>query len=131
MGHRVALIALATAIFCAALGCGGSRGPSPSGGHTYVFVPLAAGKGFYVTLVSPAAVPTNALRNKGDKVVAQAKGPQDCSITKRIQGGQGKAAYLNGKTVTVKVNGSNPVTQGLCEELTKGRTFKPSIIRWG
>jgi hypothetical protein len=127
MGHRVALIALATAMVSAVLGCGGSRGTGPSGGHTYIYVPLGARKGVYVTLVSPVAVPTNALRNKGFKVVAQAKGPQDCSITKTIQGGHGKAAHLNGKTLTVKVNGSNPGTQSLCEAFTTER-FTPAFI---
>lgn len=128
MGHRAALIVLAAVVVSAVLGCGGSRGTIPSGGHTYVFVPLAARNGVYVTLVSPVAVPANTWRDKGDKVVAQAQGPQDCSVTKPIQGARGKNAYLNGKTVIVKVNGSNPITESLCEGLRNGRTFKRSII---
>lgn len=126
MVHRAALIALATVTLVGLLGCGGSRGTSPSGGHTYVYVPPGQ-KGVYVTLVSPVAIPANKLRNKGFKVVAQAKGPHGCSITKSIQGGHGRNAYLNGKMLTVKVNGSDPVTQSLCEVFTTER-FVPAFI---
>jgi hypothetical protein len=125
MGHRAALIALATVTLVGLLGCGGSRGTSPSGAHTYVYVPF--GQSVYVTLVSPVAIPARKLRNKGIKVVAQAKGPRDCSITKSIQGGHGRNAYLNGKMLTVKVNGSDPVTQNLCEVFTTER-FVPAFI---
>ena len=83
MGHRAGLIALATAMVSAVLSCGGSRGTSPSCGHTYVFVPVTQSllptKGVYFTIISPAALPASVLRNGGVKRVAQAKGPQDCS----------------------------------------------------
>jgi hypothetical protein len=74
MGNRVALTVLATAAVLGLLGCGGSHGTSPSSGHTYVVV-LPGEKGVYFTVVSPVAVPANTWRDKGDKVVAQAKGP--------------------------------------------------------
>lgn len=128
MGHRVALTVLATVTVVGLLGCGGSRGTTPSGGgHTVVVVPIPGEEGVYLTLISPVAVGTKRLRNRGIKVVAQAKGPQDCSITKTIQGGHGKAAYLNGKTLTVKVNGSSAETQSVCEEFTT-TPFVPAII---
>jgi hypothetical protein len=130
MGHRTALIALATVMVSAVLGCGGSRGTTPNGGHTYVFVPVTQSllppKGVYLTIISPAALPASVLRNGGVKRVAQAKGPQGCSYRKPIQGLPGKAAYLNGRTVTVKVNGSNPFTTSLCSAIKKDRTFHPT-----
>jgi len=126
MSNRVALSVLTTAAVLGLLGCGGSRGTSPSGGHTIVVVPPGQ-KGVYFTIVSPVAIPANKLRNKGDKVVAQAKGPQACSITKPIRGGHGNHAYLNGQAVTVKVNGSNPVTHSLCQAFRTER-FIPQLI---
>ena len=43
------------------------------------------------------------------RILSQAQGPQACSYTKRVSGGTGQSAILNGKTVTLKVNGSNPL----------------------
>jgi hypothetical protein len=100
-------------------GCGGGGG-SGGGNHTYVLTALrGAGSGIYVTIVSPVAIPTNLMTKNGAKIVGQAKGPQVCSYTKTVQGGHGSSAFLNGKTVTLKVNGSNPLTSLICGLLKK------------
>jgi hypothetical protein len=41
-------------------------------------------------------------------VVEHAAGPEVCSYTKKVEGVKGKYAAFNGKTMTVKINGSNP-----------------------
>ena len=77
-------------------------------------------------------MPAKVLITSNARVVAHPRGPQICSYTKPIQGLRGKAAYLNGKTMTLKINGTNTLTNTftrvMCSFLSKGRTFKPSII---
>lgn len=102
----------------AVAGCGGGGGGGSS--HTYVITgPGGAGAGIYVTLVSPVAIPTDLLTKRGAKIVGQAKGPQVCSYTKTVQGGHGSSAFLNGKTMTLKINGSSPLTSMICGLLKK------------
>ena len=68
------------------------------------------------------------LRTSNAKLVPQSKGRLDCSYTKPVDGLPGKSAYLNGKTVTFKVNGSNPITAAICSALKGERTLHPTII---
>lgn len=136
MGHRVVLGALATATVLCGSGCGSSGGASPPATpphHAYVLAPggnqsIIPKAGVYLTIMTPFAIPASVLRTSNARVVAQAKGPQVCSYTKPIQGLPGKAASLNGKTVTLKVNGTNTFTTIMCSVLKKGRTFKPTSI---
>jgi hypothetical protein len=100
-------------------GCGGGSGSSS---HTYVVEASkqsGPGAGIYVTLVSPVAIPTSLITKHGARIVGQAKGPQACSYTKRVSGGHGQSAVLNGKTVTLKVNGSNALVSLICGLLKK------------
>jgi hypothetical protein len=114
-------------VVLAAGGCGG--GKAASGSHTYVETPLSHGAptGIYVTLISPVPIPRNLLTRKGARIVARAKGPEVCSATKTVHGGRGPSAFLNGKTVTVKINGSNPELSLICGILRKG-TFNASKL---
>jgi hypothetical protein len=101
-------------------GGGGSGGGSSS--HTYVVAAPtqnSAGAGIYVTIVSPVALPASLLTKNGARIVGQAKGPQVCSYTKMVSGGHGRSAVLNGKRVTLKVNGSNPFVSMICSLLKK------------
>jgi hypothetical protein len=125
---------LVVVVALVAAGCGGSRGATPPpGGHTYVLVPAARQtvlptKDLYLTIVSSFAIPADVSRTSNARLVAEAKGRLDCSYTKPVEGLPGKASYLNGKTVTFKVNGSNPVTAALCSALKNERTLHPTII---
>jgi len=78
-----------------------------------------AGKGIYVTIVSPVAIPAGLLTKHGAKVVHQVKGPQACSFTKTVHGTHGPGAFLNGKAVTLKINGSSAFTSMICALLKK------------
>jgi hypothetical protein len=86
-----------------------------------------APSGVYVTLISPVALPVRVLTVKGAKVVARAKGPEACSVAKTVHGGHGPTAALNGKTVTVKINGSGPLLSVICTIAKKG-TFDLSKV---
>ena len=112
------LTALSALVFAAA-GCGGA-----GGSHTYV---LAAGsrvgKGIYVTIVSPVAIPTSLMTQRGAKIVGQVHGPQVCSLKQTVknslQNGDATSALLKGKTVTLKINGSSPLASTLCALMKK------------
>ena len=124
--------------------CGGSRksgtGPvtpsvaqSPtsqhSDRHTYIVRPSVNGVpiGADLTIVSTVAFPQSLLdrEKKGAIFVHHAVGPQACSSSKKMAGAKGKYAYLNGKPVTLKVNGSNKrVTSIVCSFLRK-HAFNP------
>jgi hypothetical protein len=121
----VLLVALA-----ALAGCGG--GGSGSGGsdtHTYIFKPKATAttangplaKGLYFTIVSPIAFPQKILDEaKKDTVfVDKAVGPQACSVMKEIHDQKAPYDVMNGKTVTIKVNGSSSFTSLLCTAFKK------------
>jgi len=101
-------------------GCGGAGGTT----HTYVIVAPAkdaSSKGIYVTYVSPLAIPANVLTKRGGRLVAHATGPQVCSFTKTVHGSNGPLLFLRGKTVTVKVNGSNPRARLICSALKRSQ----------
>jgi hypothetical protein len=104
-------------------GCGGGGGSSSgSGTHTYIVTPTAPSlAGIYITSISPAALPRSALSNvkREAKFVGKAKGPEACSYSYKIRGLTGKYANVNGKTVRVKVNGSNPLISQMCAYLRK------------
>lgn len=105
-------------------GCGGDGNK-----HTYVITPtspLAAG--IYLTIVSPVALPQSVLDQKSITVAEKAVGPEVCSYSKQIEGVKGKYADLNGKTVTLKVNGSNGFIGLVCGALKKGG-FNPTNIQ--
>ena len=96
-------------------GCGGGGGESNSSSHTYVVTPPASsGVSGLLTIVSPVAIPTSLLTKSGGKIVSHPTGPQKCSYTKTAQGLHGQWADLNGKTVTVKVNGSSRLAPMVC-----------------
>jgi hypothetical protein len=107
-------------------GCGGAGAR-----HTYIAKPTVNGVpiGAYVTIVSPVAFPQSLLdtEKKGGAIFVQhAVGPEVCSFSKRIEGMKGKDAFLNGKSVTLKVNGSNlRVTSLVCSTLKK-QAFNPA-----
>jgi hypothetical protein len=109
-------------------GCGGGGGSS-SNSHTYVVTPPANSgvSGINVTIISSVAIPTSALTKTGAKIVSHSTGPQKCSYTKTAQGLQGQWAALNGKTVTVKVNGSTPLVSLVCSAL-KTAAFNPALL---
>jgi hypothetical protein len=124
---RVSLPILVAVATLGVAGCGVSRGPTSAGGHTYVQdlvtnQSLAPTPDIYVTLVSPVAIPANVLRRSG-RLVAQAKGPQECSYTRPLAGFGGNATYLNGKVVTLKVNGSNRITAEMCSQIKNEQTL--------
>lgn len=116
-------------------GCGGGGGGGSSS-HTYIVTPSATSgegalaKGIYLTIVSPVAFPQSVLdkAKKSVTFVAHATGPEVCSQSKKIQGEKGKYADLNGETVTVKVNGSNPLTSLVCSGLKKQTGFDPTNV---
>jgi hypothetical protein len=109
-------------------GCGGGGGGSSSS-HTYVVTPPANSgvSGINVTIVSPVAIPTNLITKTGAKIVSHPIGPQKCSYTKTAQGLHGQWAALNGKSVTVKVNGSTPLVSPVCSAL-KTAAFNPALL---
>src|SRR5438876_10103295 len=114
------LMALSVAALVLA-GCGGG------GSHTYVLTPSATGAsgalaaGIYISIVSPVALPQAFVDQAKDVTfVERPVGPEICSYSKTIQGAKGRYAYLNGKTMTVKVNGSNPFISLIRSQLKKG-----------
>jgi hypothetical protein len=122
--RRLAVMAAVAAVLA---GCGSGSGRS----HSYVVVPTGNGvvaKGVYITLVSPVAIPARVLKTSGVNIVAEPRGPQVCSYTKPFQGLPNTAAFLNGKIVTLRLNGSIPLVKVLCSILKKGRTFSPTSI---
>jgi hypothetical protein len=131
-----AIGAITCAVSIALAGCGGGGGNSSSTSHTYVISPHVSGslaslaKGIYVTIVSPVAIPTSLLTKGGNKIVNQAQGPQKCSYTKTAHDTHGPGAFLNGKKVTIKINGATPFTPFICSALKK-QSFNPSKIAGG
>ncbi len=99
-------------------GCGGSGAH-----HTYI---VRSTSGVYITIDSPVALPSALVAEfrSGGTLVKHATGPQACSYAKTIKEAKGKYASLNGKTITVKANGSNPLMSLVCTSLKK--TFNPS-----
>jgi len=85
--------------------------------HTYVeFL-----SGADLTIVSPVAIPRSFLtRNGAYPLLRKPRGPQVCSYKTTVVGGRGPSAILNGKTVTLKVNGSKPGASPLCANLKNG-----------
>jgi|SRR5579862_463705 len=112
------IVCLAAVLVLAA--CGGG------GGHTYVMTPHHA-PGLYLTIVSPVALPAGVVQvmETGMTSVKRAKGPEACSYSREIKGLKGKHASLDGKSVTVKVNGSSKLTSVVCARL-KSRIFNPA-----
>lgn len=117
-------------IVCVSVLLGGCGGGTGSGGsvstasttHTYVVAPQldAFGqhlhpKGLYITLVSPVPIPARFLTKRGNKIVSHAKGPQRCSFTKTARNLPSSGAFLNGKRLTFKVNGTNSLTGFVCQ----------------
>lgn len=122
MTERAGPLAVVTSVGVLALaGCGGGGGGSGSS-HTYVLTPSATNglaAGIYVTIVSPVPIPMKLLTSGGSKLVGEAKGPQKCSYTKTVQGSRGPGAFLSGKAVTIKINGTNPFVAVACSALKK------------
>lgn len=110
--------------------CGGSSGP-----HTYIVAPTGKGvgallaTGIYITVVSPVAFPASVLASikKSGTLVQSALGPLACSYSETVKNATGESAFLNGKTLTIKVNGSNPFTADICSSLQK-QGFNPSNL---
>jgi|SRR6478672_845720 len=108
-------------------GCGASNSSS----HTYVIKPRGL-SGIYVTIVSPVAISTSLLaKTARGRLVDHPTGPQKCSFTKEVPS---KAfsptspwADLNGKTVTLKVSGSNSDNSNYCSIL-KNAVFTPALL---
>jgi len=105
-------------------GCGGGGAR-----HTYIVRPSVNGVpiGVYVTIVSPVAFPQSLLdkEKKGALFVHHAVGQRACSFSKKMAGARGTDAFLNGKQVTLTVNGSNRrVTSTVCSSLQK-EAFNP------
>jgi hypothetical protein len=104
---------------------------SSRGSHTYVVTPKVGGglaKGVYITVVSPVAIPywgggRSALT--GSYPAYHVSGPQACAFAKHVHGLHGLSASLNGKTVTVTVNGSGAAVSRVCSEWKK-MVFKPT-----
>ncbi len=129
-GPASALALIACAAVLPLAGCGGGGGGSSANSHTYVITPSAGGNlaaGIYVTIVSPVPIPAKLLTTGGSKVVGEAQGPEVCSVTKTVQGTHGPGAFLSGKDITIKINGSNPFTALACKSLKKA-TFKASDL---
>lgn len=127
-----ACLVIACAAVPALAGCGGGGGSSADT-HTYVITPSGSGNlaaGIYVTIVSPLPIPAKLLTSGGSKVVSEAKGPEVCSVTKTVQGSHGAGAFLSGKDITIKINGSNPFTTLACKGLKKAQ-FKASDLGKG
>jgi hypothetical protein len=78
---------------------------------------------------SPVAIPQSILdkAKKNVTFVDNAVGKEVCSESKKIEGVKGKYADLNGQTVTLKVNGSNPFISQVCTALQKAK-FNPTSI---
>jgi hypothetical protein len=120
---RLVAIAGAAAVLTA---CGGgSRSPSTTlmatttstknPAHTYVLKGWRRGdRGIYVTIVSPVAIPIRLMTRGSGKLVGQARGPLVCSFTKTVHNPTSSTAFLDGTRVTLKINGSNPLTSSLC-----------------
>ena len=123
------IVAIGCVLSVALAGCGGGGGGSNSSSHTYVVTPPASSgvSGISVTIVSPVAIPTSLLTKSGGKIVSHPTGPQKCSYTKTAQGLHGQWADLNGKTVTVKVNGSSQLAPMVCSIL-KSSAFNPALL---
>ena len=122
LGSAAAVIACVAAPALA--GCGGGGGGNAANTHKYVVEAPANNRlaaGIYVTIVSPLPIPTKLLTNAGGKLVSEAKGPQECSYTKTVQGSHGPGSFLSGQAITVKVNGSNPFTALACKSLKKAQ----------
>jgi predicted small secreted protein len=120
----VAFLVVCASLVVAGCGGGGSGAGSGAGSHTYVLAAAkqtGPGAGIYVTIVSPVAIPTGLLTKHGAKMVGQVKGPQACSVQKTVRGSRGPGAFLNGKAVTVKINGSNPFVSMICSLLKTKR----------
>ena len=117
----LSLFILGVATVLALAGCGGSS-------HTYVVTPSSSlAAGVYVTIVSPVPLPQGMLdqMKKGLTFVERAQGPEICTYSKEIQGVKGQYASFNGKTLTVKVNGSSPLISAVCSGLQK-HAFNPT-----
>ena len=101
------LVVCLVSLSSAACGGGGGSTDSTGSSHTYVLTASdnsGAGPGFCITrIVSPVAIPTNLLTSNAARIVDQAKGPEACSYTKTASGGHGRSAFLNGKSITVKI----------------------------
>jgi hypothetical protein len=140
VGGIVAILCATSVALAGCGGGGGGGGTSSSTTHTYVVAPHVGGslgsklaplaKDLYLTLVSPVAIPTSLLTKGGNKIVSQAQGPQKCSVTKVAHATHGPGAFLNGKTVTFKVNGTSPFTAFICSALKK-QPFNASKIAGG
>lgn len=127
---RSAFAFTASVAVLALAGCGGGGGGGASNSHTYVITPSAGNglaAGIYVTIVSPVAIPTKLLTRGRSKIVGEAKGPQKCSYTKTVQGTHGPGAFLSGKQITLKINGTNPFVAVACSALKK-TPFKASNL---
>jgi hypothetical protein len=113
-------------------GCG-----SGAGGHTFTYVfstgPLSQiGGGSYMTVVSPVSIPNDALTKNGAKLLSHLRGPQLCSYQRTVHGGHGRSAILNGKTLTVTINGTPPADLNMyCEVLKKNKTLPVVAIGRG
>jgi hypothetical protein len=108
--------ALLVAVCIVVPGLAACGGGSQSSTHTYV----QFSDGVDLTIVSPAAIPTGFLTNNGEfPLLSKPRGPQVCSYTKTVVGGRGPEAILNGKTLTLKVNGPKRFASRRCKILKK------------
>jgi hypothetical protein len=131
--RRTPALAAVAAVVALLAGCGGS------GSHTYVMaVPPTGTSGgsaadvsdVYVTIISPARFPHSVVKSmekSGARLVDKAVGPQVCSYRKKISGVKGQYASLNGKTVTLKVNGVTTLTGVICSIFRTGK-FNPTSL---
>ena len=127
----ISLVAVAAILVLA--GCG--AGCASPGQSTYIVIPSATGAsgalaaGIYVTFVTPIPLSPSALNSMKKKVtfVETALGPQVCAYSKKIRGVTGKYAYLNGQSVTIKLNGTNPLIGIICSAIQKSG-FNPMNI---
>ena len=129
---RAGVLAFAACVLSVLLaGCGGGGGSGGgSADHTYILTPSSQlASGLYITVISPVAFPQSILdkARKNATFVKHAAGPEACSYSKTIQGVSGQYADLNGKTVTVKINGTSGFTSQVCSILKKV-TFNPTNI---
>jgi hypothetical protein len=118
----VFVVCVVAAVVVAGCGGGGGGGSDSAGKHTYLLAARSQngeGAGIYVTIVSPVAIPTRILTKHGATLVDQVKGPQACSYTKTVHGTDGPGAFLNGKALTLKINGSSPFISMICSLLKK------------
>jgi hypothetical protein len=135
--RKVVVVAAVLASVILLAGCGGG-----SGSHTYIVtasIPtggsglgalgsLFAG-GIYITLVTPVAIPQSDLNamKKTLTFVDHAGGPEVCSYSQKVHGVTGKYAFLNGKEVTIKINGTNPLISTFCSAIQKSG-FNPTSL---